>query len=154
LFLGGGYLGGGYLGGDYYGDSGYNLLSQGYGYAPNYYGAAPGYAPTTQVRQSYYPAGVQDFANLTVIVPVTDAQVWFDNTATTQQGMQRLFASPPLTPNQNFTYTIKARWMENGKAVNQERQVNVQAGQNVTVNFREAPRESVSSPIPAAILRK
>jgi uncharacterized protein (TIGR03000 family) len=72
--------------------------------------------------------------------------VWFQNQATTEQGMQRLFHSPALTPNQNFTYTIKARWMENGQAVNQERRVNVQAGQSITVSFRASTRENVPLP--------
>jgi hypothetical protein len=40
--------------------------------------------------------------------------------------------------------------MENGKAVDQERQVNVQAGHNVTVDFREKSREIVASPMPKA----
>ena len=40
--------------------------------------------------------------------------------------------------------------MKNGKAVNQERQVSVQAGQNITVNFRENTREIVPQPMPAA----
>jgi uncharacterized protein (TIGR03000 family) len=104
-------------------------------------------AQTPQVRQSSYPA-VQDFANVMVLVPTADAQVWFQNTATTQQGMQRLFNSPALAPNEDFTYTIKARWMENGKSVNQERQVHVRAGQDVTVNFRQNRPEGLASPMP------
>jgi uncharacterized protein (TIGR03000 family) len=141
----------------YYGGRGYSPFYQGYGYsyAPSYYYATPSYyaEPSflvpTQVRQSYYtaPATAQQSANVTVLVPAADAQVWFENRATTQQGMERLFHSPPLEPNQNFTYTIKARWMENGQAVNQERRVNVQAGQSITVNFRENSRENVP-PLP------
>ena len=83
-----------------------------------------------------------------MLVPAADAQVWFENNATTQRGMERLFESPPLAPNQNFIYTIKARWMENGQAVNRERRVNVQAGQSVTVNFREKTGENVPPPLP------
>ena len=78
-----------------------------------------------------------------MLVPVADAQVWFEDTATTLQGMERLFQSPPLESNQTFTYSIKARWMENGQAVTQERRVSVQAGQSITVNFRENQRENV-----------
>jgi hypothetical protein len=43
------------------------------------------------------------------------------------------FDSPALAANQDFVYTIKASWMENGKTVNQERQINVHSGQNITV---------------------
>ncbi len=125
----------------YYGGPGYDpyYRGNGYGYAPSYYDG-------TQIRQSYYPAPVQDFVNVTVLVPAADAQVWFENKLTTQRGTERLYESPPLAPNHSHTYTIKARWMENGKAVNQERQVNVQAGQNITVNFRENAREDVPAP--------
>jgi uncharacterized protein (TIGR03000 family) len=155
-----------------YGGRGYNSYQE-YGYGnsyapgyyyttPSYYSAAPSYyaepayvAPTTQVRPTYYtaPAVAQQSVNMTVLVPTADAQVWFDNQATTQRGMERLFHSPPLEPNQSFAYTIKARWMENGQAVNRERRVNVQAGRNITVNFREDIREDVAPPLPNPIPR-
>ncbi len=159
---GGGYLGGGYLGGGLLGGLGY-YGGGGYGYAPSYYDGTPGYSyysdpapllPATQVRQSYYPVAVQDFVNVTVLVPTADAQVWFENKVTTQQGMQRLFESPALTPNHSYTYTIKARWMETGKTVNEQRQVSVRAGQNVTVNFRANAHEDVAAPLPTTILQK
>jgi uncharacterized protein (TIGR03000 family) len=160
---GSGLLLGGLLGGGYYGGLGYSPYNLGYGYAPNYYDGTPGYSyypnqaslgSAAQPRQSYYPTRVQDSVNMTVLVPATDAQVWFDNQATTQQGMERIFESPSLTPNHSFTYTIKASWMESGKTVTQERQVSVQAGENVTVNFRENPREIVPQPLPDAIPQK
>lgn len=148
----------------YYGGSGYSSLYQGgyggYGYnsAPRYYystpsyyvNPAPYYSATTEIRPSYYvaPTPVQQGANMTVLVPAVDAQVWFENRATSQQGTERLFHSPPLEVNQTFTYTIRARWMENGQAVDRERRVNVQAGQSVTVNFRENSRENLPAPLP------
>jgi uncharacterized protein (TIGR03000 family) len=153
---------GGYYGpSGYYGGLGYSplYLGSGYGYSPSYYYATPSYgvipmtyaepAPT-QIRQSYYgaPAALQQSVSVTVLVPAADAQVWFENRATTQQGMERLFESPPLEPNHNFTYTVKARWLENGRAVDRERRVSVQAGQSVTVNFRESSAENVPPPLP------
>jgi uncharacterized protein (TIGR03000 family) len=143
----------------YYGGPGYGpyYRGYGYGYAPSYYDGTPAYlnypqpaplVPRTQIRQSYYPAAVQDFVNVTVLLPAADAQVWFENKLTTQRGMERLYESPPLAPNHSHTYTIKARWMESGKAVDQERRVNVRAGQNITVNFREKAREDVPAPMP------
>jgi uncharacterized protein (TIGR03000 family) len=110
------------------------------GYTPNYYDAAPLYpAPPMRRRQAYYvaPVAAQQFARMTVLLPTADAQVWFDNTATSQTGMKRSFDSPPLEANHRYTYTVKARWLENGKVMDQERQVHVQMGQNVTVNFHE-----------------
>jgi uncharacterized protein (TIGR03000 family) len=66
-----------------------------------------------------------------------------------QAGTVRLFHSPPLEPGKYFTYKIKARWMENGQAVERERQVTFQAGQTVTIDFRDAPKEI--GPAPRAI---
>jgi uncharacterized protein (TIGR03000 family) len=148
----------------YYGGGGYSPYYQSYPqsygnayqFAPSYYNLAPSYSvnPATynksqpRTRQSYYPApaAVQQPVAVTVLVPATDAQVWFQDAATTQQGMERLFHSPPLEPNQDYTYIIKARWMENGQAVNRERRVNVQAGQSITVSFRASTRENVPLP--------
>jgi uncharacterized protein (TIGR03000 family) len=146
-YYGGGILGLGLLGGGYYGGYGYSPYYQGYSDAPAYYSDPLIAAQAPQVRQSSYPP-VQDFANVTVLVPTADAQVWFQNAATTQQGTQRLFNSPSLTPNEKFTYTIKARWMENGKVINQERMVNVQSGQNVRVDFRQNGSENLALPMP------
>jgi uncharacterized protein (TIGR03000 family) len=150
----------------YYGDGGYGLYSQGYGYG--YYNTAPRYAvnpaayyyaepavqmPMTRVGQSFYsgPEPPQQVVTLTVVVPTVEAQVWIGDSPTTQQGTQRLFHSPALEPGKNFIYTIKARWMENGQAVERERQVTVQAGERIMVNFRESPGEA--APAPAAIRR-
>jgi uncharacterized protein (TIGR03000 family) len=104
--------------------------------------------PPARPVQSFYsgPEAAQQAAAVTVVVPTADTQVWFGNTPTTQQGMERLFHSPALEPGKNFTYAIKARWMENGKAVERERQVRVQAGQRITVNFNDMPSETVPAP--------
>lgn len=135
----------------YYGGLGYSPYYGGYDYAPSYYDNAPAtnYVQPS-IQQSFYPAPAtaQQSVAMTVLLPAADAQVWFDNAATKQQGTERLFHSPMLDPNYNFTYTIKARWMENGQAVNRERRVNVQAGQNITVNFREDAREGIAPPLP------
>jgi len=152
--------GGFYSSNGYYGNQGYSLYNQNYGrgygnayqYGPNY-SVVPSsyYELQPQIRPSYYiaPAVVDQTVSVTVLVPTVDAQVWFENAATQQQGMERLFSSAPLQPNQTFVYTIKARWMQGGQAVTQERRVNVQAGQSVTVNFREnVPQPRLPNPIP------
>jgi uncharacterized protein (TIGR03000 family) len=146
---GAGYFGGVYLGGLGYSNGYYGPFAQGYGYdyAPGYDGTPALQTPAMPLRQSYFPRTSSQSASVTVLVPTADAKVWFDNTATTQNGMERSFVSPALEPNQNFTYTIKARWMENGQPVNQERQVHVQAGQNITANFREKSRETLPTPL-------
>jgi uncharacterized protein (TIGR03000 family) len=157
-----------YSGAYYYGDGVYSPYYPGYGYSPGYYNTAPRYGvnpgayyytvpavqmPVTRVGQSFYsgPEPAQQIVTMTMVVPTAEAQVWIGDTPTTQQGTQRLFHSPALEPGKNFIYTIKARWMENGQAVERERRVTVQAGQRITVNFRDNSGEA--APAPAAIRR-
>lgn len=157
---GGGYGGGGYgYGGLGYGYGGYGYGGLGYYSSPNYgggYYSDPGYtyaspdyyagavtqAPSTDVRQSFYAD--PNSAAITVAVPNGDAQVWFDDRPTSQRGMERLFQTSAL--QQAGTYTIKARWTENGRTVDQQRQVQVQPGQSAMVDFRVNPSERVPSP--------
>jgi uncharacterized protein (TIGR03000 family) len=101
--------------------------------------------PNGEIRQSFYLDPNQRNVMVRVLVPDPDAEIWFDNAATTQRGFDRSFQSPPLE-NGAYSYTIKARWMENGQPVNQERRVELQAGQGTTVDFRVKMGEKVPTP--------
>jgi len=107
-----------------------------------YYDAAP------IIQQSYYaePAPAQQVATMVVLLPRADAKVWFDNSPTTQQGMERTFNSPPLDPGGPYSYTIRARWTENGQSIERERRVSVRSGQLVNVNFRTDSGETLQTP--------
>lgn len=148
IYGGNGY-GSGYNNG-YYGTRGYST--------PGYYSGSQFYStpqyydstvqiPSTDIRQSFYnqPNFSQQLATVIVQVPTPDAKVSFDGTETTQQGMERTFSSPPLEPG-TYTYTIRARWMENGKSIERERRVNVQAGQTMSVDFRRNSGEGIQAP--------
>ena len=80
------------------------------------------------------PASDPGIAHVTVIVP-EDADVFFDGSPTTQTGTQRVFATPPLAPGQNYYYEVEAQWSANGQAFDQTRKVNVTPGSNITVDF-------------------
>lgn len=54
--------------------------------------------------------------------------------------------SSSLQPNTNYTYTIKAQWLENGQSVRRQREVAFQASQGLTVDFREAAPEKAPAP--------
>jgi uncharacterized protein (TIGR03000 family) len=131
------------------------------GYYPSYY--YPGYYYPSYSWRSYYypptyvepvqvvPSGVNrsyyvdpTTANLTVLVPRADAQVWLNDTLMTQQGMDRLFQTPPL--QRTGTYIVKARWTDNGKTIDQQRTVEVSPGQAVIVDFRRNPVETAPAP--------
>jgi uncharacterized protein (TIGR03000 family) len=135
----GGYAGGygGYGGGGYYSPYNYSAPY----YATPAYGAANNSGIASAAYQSAYPPSMTAMdtsrAYIHVHVPA-NAQVLFDNTATEQTGPERTFMSPPLEGNQNYSYQITAKWMENGKDQQQTRTVRLVRGQNVNVDFTPA----------------
>jgi len=157
---GGGYYGGGY-GRGYYG-GGYGRGYYGRGYYPGYYGGYyPGYygnydyAPdydTYSAAPDYYTTPAPDYGNapdygtapaapsrntarVTIHVPDPNADIWFNGTKTAQKGTERVFESPELEPGRDFTYDVRARWMEDGREVEQDRKIEVHAGDRLTANF-------------------
>ena len=85
------------------------------------------------------PAADQEPATVVLSVPA-DAEVWFDGVATSQRGAQRTFRTPPLAKGDHYHYTVRARWTEDGKPVDESQRVAVRAGEQVRVGF----------PLPAA----
>jgi uncharacterized protein (TIGR03000 family) len=76
---------------------------------------------------------------LKVIVPA-DADLWFNGIPTQQKGTERPFVSPPLTPGRDYTYDIQARWMSNGRPVEERRTVHVRANERSEIDLtRPAP---------------
>jgi uncharacterized protein (TIGR03000 family) len=124
------YYGGGYS--SYYNPGGYASGScccdgsDGYAYG----GQPSGYT-------SFYSGTTGDNMNavrINVHVP-PDARVFFDGEQTSEQGGFRQFVSPALEPNENYTYEIKASWMENGQPVERTRKFRVRPGQRLDVDF-------------------
>jgi uncharacterized protein (TIGR03000 family) len=72
-----------------------------------------------------------------VSVPAS-AEVWIEGDRMTQTGAARLFRSPVLPAGKEYTYTVRARWNEGGRAIEQVRAVSVRAGQEVSVGFPSA----------------
>jgi uncharacterized protein (TIGR03000 family) len=65
-----------------------------------------------------------------------NAEVWFEGDKTVQTGAVRYFVSPSLQPGRTFTYDIRARWTDlGGNPVDRTKQVKVQAGARVEVDF-------------------
>ena len=122
---------------------GYSYSTGGYYYSPN---GTVAQAPAGQIRQSFYPSVNQNAAMVRVLLPDANAQIWFDGTVTTQQGMDRFFHSPALESGSTYSYTIKARWLENGRQIDRERSVRLEPGQPITVDFRANPGENLNAP--------
>jgi uncharacterized protein (TIGR03000 family) len=82
-------------------------------------------------------------AGFIVRVPDSNAEVWFQDYKTQQRGTVRQYESDNLDPNQTYTFKIRARWMQNGQQIDQTRQVQGRAGQNVMVDFTAQPRKQI-----------
>jgi uncharacterized protein (TIGR03000 family) len=70
-----------------------------------------------------------------VRLPVADAELWIEGKKATRTGEVRQFLSPALQSGQDYFYTVRARWTENGKPLEAERRVLVRAGSTVTVDL-------------------
>lgn len=153
----GGYYGNrygyGYPSSRYYGayDYGYQPYSTyDYGYQPTYdYGSQQPYSTYEEnrtpdadytyseqgSRDGYNTGRSNDVASLRVILPTADAKVWVEGQETRQRGTDRVFTSPPLEKGKSYHYTIKARWNQDGRQVEREKTVPVQAGRQAVANF-------------------
>lgn len=131
----------------WYGDNwpyrGYNVGTYN---APPYFpnGSSPS---MTSGRDSSYSYGAAprteaNTALVTVRVPDPNAEVWIEGQRTQQRGASREFVSPPLNPDKNYTYEIRARWTENGRDVERTKSVPVRANGTATVDFTASDNRS------------
>jgi uncharacterized protein (TIGR03000 family) len=105
---------------------------KGYGYGQSGFDIGRGYRPPPSF--SYVAAAP---CSIRVYVPAT-AQVFFDNAPTSQTGAERLFVTPPLDMSQPYSYTITARWTQNGQDIRHTHTVRLVPGQTVNVDFTAA----------------
>ena len=123
-----------------------------YPYGSPYYGSSYYYEPVVNVLQppiappAYFapetvpPPSPTEKPNPTIAmlelrVP-ENAEVWFDGDRTSQTGTLRHFESPTLESGRTYTYQIRARWTDaEGKPVDRTKQVKVQTGSRVGVDF-------------------
>jgi uncharacterized protein (TIGR03000 family) len=100
---------------------------------------APSVQASSTARVSYYytPAseGMADAARIRVILPDAQARVLFDDTATKQIGVDRLFLTPPLTAGAANNYRIRVTYMQGDREVPLERVVSVAPGNTYVVDF-------------------
>jgi uncharacterized protein (TIGR03000 family) len=80
------------------------------------------------------PPVESDRAMVAVRLPA-DAILMFQGTAMRLTGPERVFRSPPLQPGKSYRYDVTARWTENGKPVEKNRSITVQAGQRATLDL-------------------
>jgi uncharacterized protein (TIGR03000 family) len=140
---GNGYYGPWYDYPPYYGSygNGYRAASDHYDYQPEPSGSA-NKSSTAQPLSANVVA-------LRIFLPA-DAQVWIQGAATRQQGRVRIFESPELTPGVEYTYDIRAQWIEGGRQVEKTRHVTVHPGDRLTVIFTQAPGPG-AAPMPREV---
>lgn len=97
--------------------------------------------------QSFYPPSyeAQDQFRLRVLVPTENAELWLDGMPTQQRGFARVLESPPLEPG-NYSYTVRARWRENGRERDETRTVSFHPGDSMTIDFRQPQEEQLPRP--------
>ncbi len=124
--------------------------------APDYYSGSTltnGYGVGTGNPANYsygadytYGASFGSTGNAPVHVnlrlPDPNAKVWINGQATQQEGTWREYVSPPLDPSRNYRYDIRARWVENGRDMDETRTTPVQAGGVATVDFTRPDNHS------------
>jgi uncharacterized protein (TIGR03000 family) len=124
----------------------------GYGYSYPRYSYGYSYPAPVIVRSATWPAvpaqsytyierrDGDNIGRVHVHVPA-GAKVWVDGEETKQKGGDRDFMTPPLRPEQEFTYTIKAQWNQDGRNVERTQQVLVKANDTANVDFTAPPKE-------------
>jgi uncharacterized protein (TIGR03000 family) len=83
-------------------------------------------------------------ARVNVLVP-SEATLTIQGQRMTQTGSYREFVSPPLVPGQDYTYTVRATWNDNGREASAEKSVHVAAGSRVEVDLMTAARPETGS---------
>jgi uncharacterized protein (TIGR03000 family) len=117
----------------------------GYGSYPSYNGPLYSAPPSSVGPAASSPVPADMTAHVTVRAPA-DAELWFDGTKTTSTGPVRDFQTPGLAAGHKYTYTIRARWLENGNEVTQTQQVGVTAGADIRVDFPRAAATAKPAP--------
>jgi len=83
------------------------------------------------------PAATGDApVTITMMLPA-DAQVWFDDTKTTQTGSYRRFVSPPVPAGHTYTYHVRIASASN-PARDATRTLTVRAGDRINLDLRGA----------------
>jgi uncharacterized protein (TIGR03000 family) len=85
-------------------------------------------------RELFSSSSADNSTRITVRLPA-GADLWFEGTKMTATGPVRVFSVPPVTPGRQYTYTVRARWVENDITTDQTRTVVFTAGTDLDVSF-------------------
>ena len=97
-------------------------------------GATPTLPPPVPVPEAAPAPRPVTAARIRVLVPA-DAEVWVEKEKMEQAGPERVFQTPPLGPGRMQIYSVRAKWHEAGREVEQFRVVGVKAGETAKLTF-------------------
>jgi uncharacterized protein (TIGR03000 family) len=81
-------------------------------------------------------SGPREVARVKVLMP-RDARLYVDGVAVGSTGATRTFETPALEAGQVYSYTFKAEVVRSGRTQSRSKRIKVEAGKEVTVNFRD-----------------
>jgi uncharacterized protein (TIGR03000 family) len=94
----------------------------------------PKVMPKEKIKTPPVKKDVSAPATVVVTLPA-DARLFVDGNATTSTSERRTFVTPNLETGWNYTYTIRAEVVRDGRTMVQTEQVNVRGGQTTNVPF-------------------
>jgi uncharacterized protein (TIGR03000 family) len=108
-------------------------------YYASFYGVPiSGSLARVPAEEDYAYGAFEEIAPNTVLIALrvpANAEISFNGSKTVQTGSLRSFVTPALEPGRDFSYEIRARWMEAGRPVEETRKINFRAGDRMTLNF-------------------
>jgi len=146
-----GYFGPSLYGRPYYGGysgSFYGSVDGSPYYSTPYYASGPIVDGTT-ISQAFYPSAQPTDSTLgRILVRVApEAEVMFDGNATQQKGVDRIFETPPLAQNKNYSYEVTVKFRDQtGQDRTEKRTVQPMPGRTVTVDFLQGQPGQIQNP--------
>jgi uncharacterized protein (TIGR03000 family) len=133
-----------------YGGSGVGSYSSPYYYPSN--SSTSEYGSYDNQPPPFEAASTQ--ARITVMLPA-EAKLWIGEYVSTLTGAARVLVTPVLGPSQAYSYTLVAKWNEDGREVTRTREVKFRAGESMTVDMTQSeptsPPPTPSAPPPRPV---
>ena len=99
------------------------------------YPKVPTNTPMPTTPSPYPSRPLTQQANIRVIVPNSQAVVWFGGYKTQSTGTERTYQTPTLKPGTSYDYQVRVAYTQAGQNMIQERTIRVTPGQPVVVDF-------------------
>lgn len=104
--------------------------------------AAPSSLPVQPTAPPTSPPAV---ATVRILLPDGSATVHLDGKATTSQGRERTYVSPPLEAGK-YTYSVVAAWSQDGSPMRVARTAHVSPGETTVIDFTRAENADAAPP--------